>query len=134
MLSCSTNAFESISIHGKQQTHTFKVEVADSSEERGLGLMHREHLPLDQGMLFIYQKSKIVSMWMKNTLIPLDMIFIDKSGRIQHIHQNAEPGSLDSIRSPVKVWAVLEINAGLVQKYNIQIGDRILHPFFETGN
>lgn len=109
---------------------TFRVELAVSAEQRRRGLMHRDHLPQRAGMLFDYGSPKHVAMWMKDTRLPLDIIFINADGRIARIHEHAEPGSLEHIRSRGKVLAVLELNAGTVQAFGIARGDLVEHPIF----
>ncbi len=109
---------------------SLQIEIADSPISRRNGLMHRISLPTNAAMLFDYKENKKVSMWMKNTLIALDMLFIDKHGIIKKIHQRAEPFSLEKIDSDHVVRAVLEMNAGLIKKYNIQPGNKICHEMF----
>lgn len=112
---------------------TFKIEVADDSEERAIGLMHRETLGRSAGMLFVYDRPQDVSFWMKNTLIPLDMIFIDKTGVVRDVHHNAIPGDLTPITSGPDIFAVLEINGGLAARYGIKPGAELQHGVFEAG-
>jgi uncharacterized membrane protein (UPF0127 family) len=111
-------------------SHAFTVEVARSSREKARGLMHRQSLAPDAGMLFVYKKELRQSMWMKNTLIPLDMLFIRQDGRISHIHQRAVPRSLKTISSRGRVLAVLELRGGTVARLGIRKGDRVEHPAF----
>jgi uncharacterized membrane protein (UPF0127 family) len=114
--------------------HSFTVEVARTPAERSRGLMYRESLAVDGGMLFDFGQPQPVTMWMRNTLIPLDMLFIDEDGRIRRIEANAEPLSLDTIASGAPVSAVLELNGGTAAILNIRAGDRVLHPLFgNTG-
>ena len=110
---------------------SFKIELAISSEERGKGLMHRDKLPLDHGMLFIYPDNQYVTMWMKNTLIPLDMIFIKQNGEIEQIVSMTTPNSLKYISSKNLVRAVLEINGGLSKYLKINKGDKIDYHIFK---
>ena len=107
-----------------------QVEIAADSEARQTGLMHRDHLPENAGMLFDYQREQSVQMWMKDTLISLDMLFIDGNGRIVHIVENTEPGSEKLIESGRPVRAVLELNGGSVKRYGIQVGDQVRHSIF----
>jgi uncharacterized protein len=107
-----------------------RVEVVDTPETRTLGLMHRRHLAADAGMLFAYDRPAPIGMWMKNTLIPLDMLFIDEAGVIAAIAENTEPLSLTPIRAPRPVLAVLEVNAGTTRKLGIVVGDRVEHRIF----
>ena len=113
-----------------QGTHTFQVELARTPEEQERGLMFRRALPQDQGMLFLYTAPQQLTFWMKNTYLPLDLLFIDTGGRIVFIKERATPLSEAHITAPVPAVAVLEINAGLVRQYGISLGDtvRIPHP------
>ncbi|MEL6830736.1 MAG: DUF192 domain-containing protein [Pseudomonadota bacterium] len=114
-------------------SHTFTVEVADDPEETSMGLMFRESMEDDKGMLFDFGDPRVPSMFMKNTLIPLDMLFLDSEGEIIMIARNTAPGSLRTISPPAPVLGVLEINAGLAASLDISPGDRIEHPMFGTG-
>ncbi|SEH63786.1 DUF192 domain-containing protein [Magnetospirillum fulvum] len=107
------------------------VELAATPEQLEQGLMFRPYLAPEAGMLFDFGRPRLVAMWMKNTLIPLDMLFLDAAGRIVHIEANAEPGSLQP-RGPVqKVLAVLELPAGGAARFGLRLGDRVAHPIFE---
>jgi len=97
----------------------YHVEIAKTSEEQAEGLMHRLELKKNEGMLFLFDNEKKASFWMKNTLIPLDIIFINKNGSINKIYKNTIPKSLKRIISKGGVLAVLEINAGETNKNNI---------------
>jgi uncharacterized membrane protein (UPF0127 family) len=108
----------------------FTVEVADTNEERSRGLMFVEKLPTMQGMLFIYDGPRRASFWMRNTLIPLDMLFADPTGRITRIHENAVPLDETSIDGGEGVQYVLEINGGLASRLGIEVGDVMQHPAF----
>lgn len=99
------------------------LEIADTDQHREQGLMFRENLAPNAGMLLDYQNNQYVTLWMKNTRLPLDMVFIDADGTIRHIHQNATPYALDHIFSKEKVRYALELNAGFVDSYALQIGD-----------
>ena len=110
---------------------SFKIELAISSEEMSKGLMHRDKLPLDHGMLFIYPDNQYVTMWMKNTLIPLDMIFFKQNGEIEQIVRMTTPNSLKYISSNNLVKAVLEINGGLSNYLKINKGDKIDYHIFK---
>jgi len=99
------------------------IEIADTDQHREQGLMFRDTLAPNAGMLLDYQNNQYVTLWMKNTRLPLDMVFIDADGTIRHIHQNAIPYALDYIFSKVKVRYALEVNAGFVDNYALQIGD-----------
>ena len=108
----------------------YQIELAVSQRDKERGLMFRESLPEDRGMLFIYRPEKTVAMWMKNTLLPLDMLFIDKEGKIARIESDTVPGSLKVISSGAKVRAVLELNAGQASKHGIKAGDRVFYSVF----
>lgn len=108
----------------------FNVEVADTPEAREKGLMHRTSMPRDQGMLFDFGRTDVVEMWMKNTYIPLDMIFIRADGVIASVAQNTTPHSLSIISSQTPVRAVLELNGGLAGELGIKPGDRLVKPRF----
>ena len=110
--------------------HKFDVWVADTDARRMRGLMFVDKLADDEGMLFIYPQQQQISMWMKNTYIPLDMIFIRADGRILRIAENTEPMSTKIISSGGLARGVLEVIAGTAQKYGIQPGDRVAHPLF----
>jgi uncharacterized membrane protein (UPF0127 family) len=105
----------------------FNVIIANDPARKKMGLMHIKSLPQDYGMLFMWDKldsATIIRMWMKNTIIPLDMIFFDDDNRIIKIHSMAKPLSLDIISSEKKSRLVLEINGGLAKKLQLQLGDQ----------
>lgn len=116
-----------IELAGEQGVVRFDVDVADSFSERGRGLMFVREMPDDYGMLFIYGVTRPVSFWMKNTYIPLDMIFIDRRGVVQKVHANAVPHDTTSISSDVPIRSVLEINGGLAEKMGIGPGTLVRH-------
>ena len=107
------------------------VEIADTNAKRARGLMYRSNLADDAGMLFLFPVRKRISMWMANTIVSLDMIFIDEYGKVREIVENTVPFSHDEIRSKDSVSAVLEISAGQSKRLNIRTGDVIVHPFFK---
>lgn len=113
------------------QRHSFQVEVARTEADRAQGLMFRRSLPADRGMLFDFGKVEPVSMWMQNTYISLDMLFIRPDGTIARIAANTEPLSTRTIPSGEPVLAVLELNAGTASRLGIRAGDRIEHPIFK---
>jgi hypothetical protein len=108
--------------------HQFNVEVASTPQERERGLMLRTSLPAESGMLFLYETPQPIAMWMKNTIIPLDMIFIDAWGKVNRIESNAEPFSLDPIPSDGDVIGILEVNAGVAEKIGLKTGDKVIYP------
>jgi uncharacterized protein len=110
--------------------HRFKVEIAETAEQMTQGLMFRRGLAADAGMLFDYKQPTAATMWMRNTLIPLDMLFVDARGRIVNIHQRAVPQSLDVIAAAAPVRAVIELNGGTAARLGIEPGDRVVHPIF----
>jgi uncharacterized membrane protein (UPF0127 family) len=114
----------------KSGVQVFSVEMATTEEEKATGLMYRKELPDGKGMLFDFSPEQQVSMWMKNTYIPLDMIFIRADGRILRIAENTEPLSTKIISSGGPAKGVLEVIAGTAQKYGIAPGDRVAHPLF----
>ena len=125
-------SIQPLEIVTKTGVHVFSVEMATTEEEKTTGLMYRKQLAEGKGMLFDFSPEQEVSMWMKNTYIPLDMIFIRADGRILRIAENTEPLSTRIIPSRGQTKAVLEVIAGTAQKYGIAPGDRVAHPLF-TG-
>lgn len=119
---------ECVIIETRSGAAVFLVEVADTPEAMSRGLMWRTSLREDHGMLFVYDPPGHASFWMKNTLIPLDMVFIAVDGRVHRIAYNARPLSLESIPSGIPVRAVLEIAAGVADKLGVRSGDRVHHP------
>jgi len=117
-----------VTIQTKDSEYIFNVEIAKTAEERSKGLMYREKLRQKEGMLFLYPKNQVIKMWMKNTLIPLDMIFINNKGEIIEIFKMTIPKDLTPIGPEVKLKGVLEINGGLTSYLNINKGDLIIHP------
>ena len=108
-----------VDLRGDWGQARFNVEVADDRAERAQGLMFRETLDRRSGMLFVYEEPQRVSFWMKNTLIPLDMLFVDETGQVQRIHENATPGDVTSIDGGDDILFVLEINGGLASRLGI---------------
>ena len=118
--------FDNLTIkNNDEKLISFKVEVVRSPEKQRLGLMFRKDLKEKTGILFVFKEEKKASFWMKNTLIPLDIIFISKDGKIDFIKINAEPGSLKRIRSKNKIIAVLEINSGESYALGINQNSRV---------
>jgi uncharacterized protein len=123
-------SIQPLEIVTKTGVHVFSVEMATTEEEKTTGLMYRKELAEGKGMLFDFTPEQEVSMWMKNTYISLDMIFIRADGRIVRIAENTEPMSTKIIPSRGLAKAVLEVIAGTAQKYGIAPGDRVAHPLF----
>ena len=114
--------------------HRFKVELAETPAQMTQGLMFRTSLAPDAGMLFDYRQPTPATMWMRNTLIPLDMLFVDAQGRIVNIHERAVPQSLDVIAAAEPVRAVIELNGGTAARLGIEPGDRVVHPIFGNAS
>ncbi|MDP5085458.1 MAG: DUF192 domain-containing protein [Yoonia sp.] len=123
-------ADDKVTITGDFGQANFTVDVADDAAERARGLMFVEAMPTLTGMLFVYERPQTVSFWMKNTLIPLDMLFASPTGEILRIHENAVPGDLTPIPGGDGVQMVLEINGGLSARLGIAAGDVMQHPSF----
>jgi uncharacterized membrane protein (UPF0127 family) len=119
-----------LEIVSRSGVHVFSVELAANDEQRARGLMFRKELPEGTGMLFDFQREQEITMWMQNTLIPLDMIFIRRDGRILRIAENTEPMSTKIIPSGGSAVAVLEVIGGTAKKLGIQPGDQVAHPMF----
>ena len=126
----AAEGLEPLQIVTASGTHDFKVEVAadDASQERGL--MFRRFMPADHGMLFEFKQNASVAFWMKNTYIPLDMIFIARNGSVTHIAADAEPLSEALIPSGGPCAAVLELNGGTAARIGAKVGDKVRHRFF----
>ncbi len=105
--------------------HKFTVEVATTEKQKEFGLMFRRQMDADHGMIFLWAKPLVLTMWMKNTILPLDMLFLDGSGKITHVVANAKPESTDIISSIYPVNAVIELNGGTAQKLGITMGDSV---------
>ncbi len=119
---------ERLDLRGPWGQARFRVEVADDPAERARGLMNRPEMAAGAGMLFVYERPQAVSFWMKNTLIPLDMIFADAGGRVVRIHENAVPLDTTPIFGGDSVQYVLEINGGTARALGISPGSEIRHP------
>ncbi len=123
---------ESLFIKSGGKSHQFKVEIATTELDRSQGLMFRDSLPEDGGMLFLFNESAERSFWMRNTLIPLDIIFIKPDGTIHSIHAMAKPHDETVISSNGAVNAALEIPGGRAEKLGLKPGDKVLHVFFRN--
>ena len=117
---------ETISVLTQKGTIPYSVEIADTPALQQQGLMYRKNMPQNEGMVFAFKKSKLISMWMKNTYIPLDMLFVDEKGIIRHIHENARPFDETVISSPIPVKYVIELNAGQVKANDIRISNQVI--------
>jgi uncharacterized membrane protein (UPF0127 family) len=122
---CSESA---VDLRGDWGSARFTVEVADDAAERAQGLMNRPSMPRSAGMLFLYEAPQRATFWMRNTLIPLDMIFMDPTGTVTRIHENAVPLDETTIDGGPGVQAVLEINGGLARAIGIDVGSELRHP------
>ncbi len=111
--------------------HKFDIELAISSEQKAQGLMYRKKMPSDAGMLFIYGDENDVMMWMKDTYLPLDMLFLNAKGKIVFIEENTTPLSTRTISSGQNVIGVLELNAGTALRLGIKVGDIANHHFLQ---
>jgi uncharacterized membrane protein (UPF0127 family) len=125
MLGAASASAEPLVIHAGGSAYKFEVEVVTTPETRAQGLMFRKAMPPNAGMLFIYPGEQAVSFWMKNTLIPLDMLFVKADGSIAHIAHNAVPMDETPIDSGASVKAVLEINGGTANALGIKEGDKV---------
>ena len=117
-----------VDLRGDWGSARFTVEVADDAAERAQGLMNRPSMPRSAGMLFLYEAPQRATFWMRNTLIPLDMIFMDPTGTVTRIHENAVPLDETTIDGGPGVQAVLEINGGLARAIGIDVGSELRHP------
>ena len=114
--------------------HDFDIELALSQAQMSQGLMFRRQMAPDAGMLFYHQRDVVATMWMRNTFLPLDMLFVDAEGRIVHIAERTVPQPLTTISAGRPVRAVLELNAGTVRRLAIKTGDRLVHALFGNAD
>ena len=124
---------EPLTIASDGDASMFTVEIADTEETRARGLMFRQRLPQDRGMLFDFGQPRPVGMWMKNTHIPLDMFFIRSDGTIAYVAENTVPQSLDVVGVSEPVLAVLELAAGSAKRLGIRAGDTVYHRLFKSA-
>ncbi|MCH2094847.1 MAG: DUF192 domain-containing protein [Rhodobacteraceae bacterium] len=117
-----------VDLRGDWGEAEFRVEVADSHQARARGLMFREDLARSAGMLFVYERPQALTFWMKNTLIPLDIIFADAQGVVRYVHENAQPQDLTHISGGRNLQYVLEINGGMTSILGIDVGSELRHP------
>jgi uncharacterized membrane protein (UPF0127 family) len=122
---------DTLEIVSKTGVHVFTVELAVTDEQRAHGLMERRSLPEGHGMLFKFEPEQVITMWMHNTYIPLDMIFIRGDGRILRIAEHTTPLSDRTISSGAPARGVLEVIAGTARKLGLAAGDKVAHPWFE---
>ena len=123
---------EPITLVSSDSVTMLTAEIADTDELRTRGLMFRHFLPEDKAMLFDYEKPRPVAMWMKNTNISLDMLFIREDGTIAAIAQDTVPQSLDTISVQEPVRGVLELAAGTVKRLGLRVNDKVYHRIFNT--
>ena len=123
---------DSLEIVTSTGRHAFQIEIANSDATRERGLMDRRYMAADHGMLFEFDREAPVAFWMKNTYIPLDMIFIAPSGVVTHIVADAEPLSERVIPSGGPCVAVLELNGGTAASIGLKVGDKVHYPFFKS--
>lgn len=129
MLPLSAFPRERIAIETRSaRRHTFDAWRADTPQTRAQGLMFVRSLPPEQAMIFVYSPPQHVGMWMKNTLIPLDMLFVDADGCVAKVHERAEPGSLETIASDAPVVLVVELAGGVANSLGLRAGDRVVRP------
>ena len=119
-----------ILIVSKSGEHKFVVDVATTMAQRQVGLMYRKKMARNRGMMFDFGEEQLIAMWMKNTLIPLDMLFVDKTGRILQIERATTPLSLETIAGRRPAMSVIELNAGLTTELGISEGDQVMHNIF----
>jgi uncharacterized membrane protein (UPF0127 family) len=124
------SATEPLEIQTATGAHLFNVEVARSQRERELGLMFRRSMEADHGMVFFFNGEQRVGMWMKNTYIPLDMVFAARNGRVVGVARNTTPLSEAVISSGAAAYAVIELNAGIADSIGLAVGDRVRHSGF----
>lgn len=126
-------AHSELTIETATGKHHFNIELAETEPQKERGLMFREEMAPDAGMLFVYDSPQVITMWMHNTFIPLDMLFIGADGRIRHIAERAVPRSDKTISSRARVVGVLELNGGTAQRLGIKVGDRVDYPAFAAA-
>ncbi len=122
---------EKLEFVSRSGVHAFSVEVMRTADQQARGLMFRRYMPDDRGMLFAFGRNEPVFMWMKNTYIPLDMVFVDRKGVVASIAADTEPFSERTIASGPPVWGVVELNAGAAARMGLAVGDKVRHPFFD---
>ena len=129
----SSFSMTSVVIETRTDAQRLTMELAEDAGQHALGLMGRQSLASDSGMIFVYARPRRVSMWMKDTLIPLDMLFVRLDGIIESIVERTTPLSLTTIRSEKMVRAVIELNAGTAKRLGIEVGNRVIHDAFNIA-
>ena len=129
--SVTQDRLEKLDIVSPSGVNTFQVEVMKTNEERAKGLMFRQFMPADRGMLFDFGRDETITMWMRNTYISLDMVFIKADGKIHRIHERAQPLDETTISSGAEVRYVLEVNGGRAEKLGLKAGDVVKHPLIK---
>ncbi len=129
--SLAAQTLEALTVVTASGRHVFQVEVMRTPDERAKGLMFRRFMPADRGMLFDFQRTEPVAMWMQNTFISLDMVFIRSDGTVARVAERTEPLSTRTIPSGEPVLSVLEVNGGIAEKIGLKAGDRVEHGLFK---
>lgn len=122
-----------VDVRGADGSARFTVDVADDNAERARGLMFVESMPRFKGMIFFFERPVEATFWMRNTLIPLDMLFVRPDGTVQHVHENAEPLSEETVSGGTGILAVLEINGGMSEMLGLGEGSELRHPGFDQS-
>lgn len=117
-------------IESAGKAHRFQVEVADDDRERATGLMHRTELATDRGMLFDFKSPREVRIWMRNTFIPLDLVFTGRDGKIAFLHEHMVPHSEQSVGPSKPMLAVVELQDGTIGRLGLKVGDQLRHAVF----
>jgi uncharacterized protein len=123
---------ETLKLQTAGGTHVIEVEIAETTQEKAQGLMFRTRLDDNKGMLFFYEVPQEITMWMRNTYIPLDMVFIRRDGVVHRIEAKTQPLSDDIVASRGDVTACLELAGGAAERLGLKAGDRIEHRYFES--
>ena len=127
-LAFATAKLEPLTFETAGGPQIFQIEVADTPEQRRVGLMYRRSMPADHGMLFDFGRPQDVSMWMENTYVSLDMVFVGENGRVTRIAENTEPLSTRIISSDGPARYVVELVAGAARRIGLKPGDKVVHP------
>lgn len=130
LIAAHAMAFErgSLAIESAGKRHEFHIEIATAPQDQAQGLMFRTELAPNAGMLFLYPEPRQITMWMKNTILPLDMLFIEKDGRISRIAERTVPQSLAVVSGGENDVAVLELNGGTASRLGLKPGDKVIYP------